>query len=195
MQPVPGRTMDIEIVQPAPLAAPQSAMRSFAGTTARRPALAAPSTTLASSGSMPSVTPRASASSQALAISASRSRHAAGEAHAHHVVPSWSPSPPPAALGGVYTEVGVRMGPGMLLTPGEARAAAADLLTHVVRLAGDALDRCRRRVQQDLHGHRGRRNDPLYRARRTLHTGSGLLTEKQADRLSLLIDGMPESEA
>ncbi|WP_236422709.1 transposase, partial [Escherichia coli] len=23
---------------------------------------------------------------------------------------------------------------------------------HVVRLAGDALDRCRRRVQQDLHG-------------------------------------------
>jgi hypothetical protein len=28
---------------------------------------------------------------------------------------------------------------------------------HVVRLAGDALDRCRRRVQQDLHGHRGRK--------------------------------------
>ena len=57
---------------------------------------------------------------------------------------------------------------------------------HVVRLAGDALDRCRRRVQQDLHGHRGRRNDPLYRARRTLHTGSELLTEKQADRLRAL---------
>jgi transposase len=28
---------------------------------------------------------------------------------------------------------------------------------HVVRLAGDALDECRRRVQQDLHGHRGRK--------------------------------------
>lgn len=27
---------------------------------------------------------------------------------------------------------------------------------HVVRLAGDALDRCRRRVQQDLHGDHGR---------------------------------------
>ena len=27
---------------------------------------------------------------------------------------------------------------------------------HVVRLAGDALDQCRRRIQQDLHGHRGR---------------------------------------
>ncbi len=42
---------------------------------------------------------------------------------------------------------------------------------HVVRLAGDALDVCRRRVQQDLHGHRGMKGDPLYQARRTLHTG------------------------
>ena len=33
---------------------------------------------------------------------------------------------------------------------------------HVVRLAGDALDRCRRRVQQAIHGHRGRKDDPLY---------------------------------
>lgn len=54
---------------------------------------------------------------------------------------------------------------------------------HVVRLAGDALDRCRRRVQQNLHGHRGRKDDPLYRARRTLHTGADLLTERQRQRL------------
>ncbi len=54
---------------------------------------------------------------------------------------------------------------------------------HVVRLAGDALDRCRRRVQQDRHGHRGRSGDPLYSARRTLHTGSSLLTDKQKTRL------------
>jgi len=54
---------------------------------------------------------------------------------------------------------------------------------HVVRLAGDALDRCRRRVQQIIHGHRGRKDDPLYRARRTLHTGSDLLTDKQCQRL------------
>jgi transposase len=54
---------------------------------------------------------------------------------------------------------------------------------HVVRLAGDALDQCRRRVQQAIHGHRGRKEDPLYRARRTLHTGAGLLTDKQKDRL------------
>ena len=50
---------------------------------------------------------------------------------------------------------------------------------HVVRLAGEALDRCRRRVQQDIHGHRGRKGDPLYAARRTLHTGADLLTDKQ----------------
>ena len=54
---------------------------------------------------------------------------------------------------------------------------------HVVRLAGDALDRCRRRVQQDLHGHRGYAGDPLYRARRTLHTGEDLLTDRQRMRL------------
>ena len=57
---------------------------------------------------------------------------------------------------------------------------------HVVRLAGDALDRCRRRVQQDLHGHRGRAGDPLYCARRTLHTGANLLTDKQARRIESL---------
>jgi len=57
---------------------------------------------------------------------------------------------------------------------------------HVVRLAGDALDRCRRRVQQHLHGHRGRKDDPLYRARRLLHTGTSLLTDKQYARLDAL---------
>jgi transposase len=57
---------------------------------------------------------------------------------------------------------------------------------HVVRLAGDALDRCRRRIQQDLHGHRGRASDPLYRARRVLHTGTDLLTDKQRGRLDAL---------
>jgi len=60
---------------------------------------------------------------------------------------------------------------------------------HVVRLAGDALDRCRRRVQQAIHGHRGHKGDPLYSARRTLHTGAGLLTDKQASRLRALFAG------
>ncbi|GAB3835216.1 hypothetical protein GCM10027610_032440 [Dactylosporangium cerinum] len=57
---------------------------------------------------------------------------------------------------------------------------------HVVRLAGDALDRCRRRVQNDIHGQRGRKNDPLCRARQTLHTGADLLTDKQSARLRAL---------
>ncbi|WP_281366916.1 ISL3 family transposase [Janibacter alkaliphilus] len=57
---------------------------------------------------------------------------------------------------------------------------------HVVRLAGDALDRCRRRVQLAIHGHRGFRDDPLYKSRRTLHTGADLLTDKQSDRLRAL---------
>src|SRR4051794_3274546 len=57
---------------------------------------------------------------------------------------------------------------------------------HVVRLAGDALDRCRRRIQQAIHGHRGMKNDPLYRARRTLHTGADLLTDKHRNRLTVL---------
>ena len=57
---------------------------------------------------------------------------------------------------------------------------------HVVRLAGNALDDCRRRVQQHVLGRRGRNGDPLYGARRTLHTGAELLTDKQTDRLRAL---------
>ena len=64
---------------------------------------------------------------------------------------------------------------------------------HVVRLAGDALDQCRRRVQQAIHGHRGMKGDPLCSARRTLHTGAGLLTDKQKDRLTALSPTTPMS--
>ena len=68
---------------------------------------------------------------------------------------------------------------------------------HVVRLAGDALDRCRRRVQLAIHGHRGYKDDPLYKSRRTLHTGAGLLTDKQITRLNDLFadDAHVEVEA
>ena len=48
------------------------------------------------------------------------------------------------------------------------------------------MDRCRRRVQQDLHGHRGRTGDPLFSSRRMLHTGTDLLTDKQRVRLQAL---------
>jgi transposase len=57
---------------------------------------------------------------------------------------------------------------------------------HVVALAGAKLDLCRQRVQQDTLGHRGRTGDPLYRARRTLRTRLGLLTERQRARLEIV---------
>ena len=39
---------------------------------------------------------------------------------------------------------------------------------HVVHLAGNALDECRRRTGQELHHRHGRSTDPLYKARRML---------------------------
>ncbi|WP_461004823.1 ISL3 family transposase, partial [Terrabacter terrigena] len=58
---------------------------------------------------------------------------------------------------------------------------------HVVKLAGHALDEVRRRVQQQIHGHRGRRNDPLYRIRNILHAGAEHLSERQQARLAAAI--------
>jgi len=57
---------------------------------------------------------------------------------------------------------------------------------HAARLADEALDQCRRCVQQDLHCNRGRNGDPLYTSRRTLHTGADLLTDKQTRRRQTL---------
>ena len=57
---------------------------------------------------------------------------------------------------------------------------------HVVQLAGDALDRCRQRVQQETTGHRGRAGDPLFNSRATLHAGDDILTDKQRERLTSL---------
>ena len=58
---------------------------------------------------------------------------------------------------------------------------------HVVKLAGHAVDEVRRRVQQQIHGHRGRKNDPLYRIRNILHAGAEHLTERQQARLAAAI--------
>lgn len=55
---------------------------------------------------------------------------------------------------------------------------------HVVALAGDALDRCRQRVQQDTCGHHGRVGDPLSGIRRVLRTAVGQLTDRQHARLT-----------
>jgi transposase len=54
---------------------------------------------------------------------------------------------------------------------------------HVVKLATQVVDDVRRRVQQDTTGHRGRRNDPLYRIRNILRAGEENLTDRQQTRL------------
>ena len=66
---------------------------------------------------------------------------------------------------------------------------------HVVRLANQALDECRRRVQNDTLGHRGRRDDPLYRARRRLTMARQRLSVDGHERLlGLLRAGDPRRE-
>jgi hypothetical protein len=54
---------------------------------------------------------------------------------------------------------------------------------HVVKLATQVVDDVRRRVQQEIHGHRGRKNDPLYRIRNILRAGAENLTDRQRARL------------
>lgn len=54
---------------------------------------------------------------------------------------------------------------------------------HVVRVAQRCVDAIRRRVQQEQLGHRGRKDDPLYRIRKILLTGNERLTNKGHERL------------
>ena len=66
---------------------------------------------------------------------------------------------------------------------------------HVVRVANMALDECRRRVQNDTIGHRGRKPDPLYRARRLLTMAAERLPDDRRERLvGLLAAGDPRGE-
>ena len=54
---------------------------------------------------------------------------------------------------------------------------------HVTRLGFAAVDDVRRRVQQETTGHRGRRDDPLFRIRRLLRRGHEHHTERSWTRL------------
>lgn len=54
---------------------------------------------------------------------------------------------------------------------------------HVVRLALAAVDDVRRRVQQQIYGRRGRRDDPLYGIRCVLRRGAEHLTDNGWARL------------
>lgn len=58
---------------------------------------------------------------------------------------------------------------------------------HVVKLGTQAVDEVRRRVQQEIHGHRGRKNDPLYGIRTILRCGEEKLTDRQRARLDRAI--------
>jgi transposase len=58
---------------------------------------------------------------------------------------------------------------------------------HVVKLGTQAVDEVRRRVQQQIHGHRGRKGDPLYGIRTILRCGADNLTDRQRARLEKAI--------
>jgi transposase len=66
---------------------------------------------------------------------------------------------------------------------------------HVVKLANQKLDECRRRVQNETLGHRGRKTDPLYRCRRLLTKADERLDENGRSKLlGLLAAGDPRGE-
>jgi transposase len=66
---------------------------------------------------------------------------------------------------------------------------------HAVRLAQQAIDDVRRRVQQDTRGHRGRTGDPLYGIRRVLQRGAEHLSPTAYGRLLAGLDvGDPRGE-
>jgi len=66
---------------------------------------------------------------------------------------------------------------------------------HVVKLANQRLDEVRRRVQNDTLGHRGRKDDPLYRSRRLLTKADERLDDRGRSKLlGLLEAGDPRGE-
>jgi transposase len=66
---------------------------------------------------------------------------------------------------------------------------------HAISLANRCLDAVRRRVQTEQTGHRGRRNDPLFRARRVLLMGEEKLDDEATARLASLLElGDPGAE-
>ncbi|MDQ6949453.1 MAG: ISL3 family transposase [Actinomycetota bacterium] len=59
---------------------------------------------------------------------------------------------------------------------------------HIVRLANRAVDRVLRRTQRDQLGHRGRKGDPLYDARKILLTGFERINPRGWGRLNIALD-------
>jgi transposase len=111
-------------------------------------------------------------------------------------VSTWLRAKPPRWLAGIHTAVidpysGYALG----LAEGLPNARLVVDHFHAVRLANQALDEVRRRVQQSTLGHRGRKSDPLYRARRRLLAAHERLSEQAWSRVELLLNvGDPEGE-
>ena len=93
---------------------------------------------------------------------------------------------------------------GTLDLSGPYRAVFADKLPHatlvadpfhLIKLANTKLDECRRRVQNETLGHRGRKDDPLYRCRRLLSKAHERLEGAGEEKLlGLLRAGDPNGE-
>jgi len=112
------------------------------------------------------------------------------------VVESWLAKRPEAWLAGVHT---VTIDPHRGYANGVAeRLAHATLVVdpfHAIRLANQAIDDVRRRVQQDTFGHRGRKGDPLYGIRRLLLRADERLSAHARARLEAgLAAGDPRDE-
>jgi len=66
---------------------------------------------------------------------------------------------------------------------------------HVIKLANERIDETRRRVQNETLGHRGRKHDPLFRARRLLTMAEERLGGKGDEKLKgLLRAGDPRGD-
>ena len=66
---------------------------------------------------------------------------------------------------------------------------------HGVKLGNSMVDDIRRRVQQESLGHRGRKEDPLFKTRRLMTRGWERLSDRQRDKLLRALDvGDPDGE-
>ena len=66
---------------------------------------------------------------------------------------------------------------------------------HGVKLANSMVDDIRRRVQRESLGHRGRKDDPLFKIRRLMTRGWERLSDRQRDKLLVALDqGDPDGE-
>lgn len=66
---------------------------------------------------------------------------------------------------------------------------------HIVRLANQALTRCRQRIQQETFEHRGWKGDPLYDVRKLLLCGAERVDQRGWERIHAALDaGDPHDE-